>query len=233
MSVVEAKRCNDLKSLVKQECLKRIYISDTPNSKSVGDYGGDSYDYSTPPEKNSVIEKEHREKIVVPLNAINDKYKLTKDQPVLDEEDFAALEAFIIDCQKQKKVDKDAANNACAGGCTGYCYTTCTGECSNVCSGCTNLCTGCGGVCSSSCDGGDCLEDCSSTACKGGCIGSTCSSGSTSTGSCRACDGEGCEPSCKSNGCYGQACLIHCDRGNCRGSATDEEFNPDTGGPAP
>lgn len=244
MNIVNSDRINNLKAQVKEECLKRIYVSSTPNSTSVQSYGGASYDYSTTPANGTIIKEEHREKIVVPLNAINNKFKLTENQKVVDEEDVAALEAFILTCQQQKKVDKNAANNACSGGCTGYCYSTCTGECSGSCSGscsstcsgscsgtcsntCTNECRGCGGHCSSSCTEGDCFGGCSGATCQDNCLGNTCSSGSSSTGSCRACDSVGCQDYCAGNGCYGQACLISCDRSDCRG----REGNPDTGAP--
>ncbi len=245
--IVSADRINQLKEEVKNECLRRSKVSTTSGSFSMTSYAGTEYDYTNVPAANRIINKEHKNKILDPLKAINTSFVKQdgttgnlppRENVVITDIDIATMQSFLTLCESQAIEDTTASNNRCSGGCTGTCFSTCTGGCTASCTstcaqGCANDCTGsctstCAQGCSSSCSSGNaCRGSCTggcSTTCRGDCDGTcsgTCSGGcdSTCTGSCSgAACGAACESYCASNGCYGQTCKVSCSSGNtCRG----------------
>ena len=69
-TILNAKRINDLKKRVKEECKRRS------KEGSVAAYGGESYDYTKVPGSKIPLLAEHYNKLATPLNAIN-KDKIT------------------------------------------------------------------------------------------------------------------------------------------------------------
>ena len=140
-------RINDLKSLVKAECQRRS------KTGSVAKYGGTAYDYSTPPATGKLIAAEHREKLAVPLRAINSS-KVTETETKITDADLLNMEAFVTTLKASAMANKNSTD--CSASCTGLCYS-CTGTCTSGCTSCTG-CSSCSG-CSGSC-WGTCEEDC-------------------------------------------------------------------------
>lgn len=164
-----------LKARVKAECARRKYIG------SVASYAGSSYDYSVQPTGDGLPLPEHANKIIVPLNAINDT-GFSKTRSGLPVKTIESAEKLLTSLEK---IAVDATDSGCKASCTGLCQGTCTetctsgctGECSVACgSGCSNNCTWeCGGscrtYCTEKCDevcAFNCASDCEGT-CKDGC----------------------------------------------------------------
>lgn len=170
----------NLKARVKAECARRQF------NGSVASYASSSYDYTIQPTDGGIPLPEHLNKIIIPLNAINDSgfNQTQKGYLVRNIESAQQLLTTL------ESIDVRASNSGCKSSCTGLCQGTCTGSCENGCTGtCSNGCTGCGGECSTSCLN-TCDGYCTDT-CYGTCI-------SSCTGSCY----EGCYSGCKS-GCQG------------------------------
>ena len=178
----------NLKEKVKSEMLRRN------GNGSVVEYGSETYDYETVPAAGGLILREHPEKNLVPLRAVNPTGlpETISETVLLDE--IVVMETLIEALKAQP--DAATSNNDCAGACTGMCVSICTGSCTGDCTGgCSTTCTGsCSGSCTGSCVGG-CSTSCVGTCdgCSGGCSG--CGSGCafTCTGSCSTSCSGGCQ----------------------------------------
>lgn len=173
-----------LKEKVKAEMLRRCHEG------SLAAYGGDDYDFTA--EKGTQILAEQVNKIIVPINQIDDSgFTIqnigdhAKALNVLDELITTYSEAPL-----------DGSGHMCNASCSGLCYTGCAGDCGGTCS------TGCGGTCKGGCGG-----------CDGSCVGTcghscrdTCSDGCKTT--CRLGCGDGCTDSCAAS--CGNSCSITC-----------------------
>lgn len=187
-----------LKARVKEEMLRRKYKG------TLVSYGSSAYDYTVAPQAGNPVLTEHINKIVIPLNAIND----TGIQEVQSGDafvDIRVLDAFLTKAEGYSLSGKSTdCKSSCSGLCVTGCGTTCTGcsgSCSNNCSGCT----GCGSACQSSCQADNC---------KNGCIG-------TCKGTCHRDCQDDCWGGCKSN-CQG-TCKVVCGNnctGSCKGSCS-------------
>lgn len=161
MALITADRFKSLKAAVKAECQRRKYTG------SVETYGGTDYDYSVTPAAGKIVAKEHSEKNVVPMNAINSsEFPIPSSyENIITESDIATMEAKVA-TWASREVGSDADNSAsdCAASCTGLCHS-CTGNCVSGCTGCTG-CTGtCEGGCQYICGGcGGCGGDCANCA---------------------------------------------------------------------
>lgn len=197
MAKISASRFTDLKARVKAECLRRHY------SGSVSSYGGTAYDYSTPASTNGRIAKEHKDKNVTPLSAINSNTipaSMTNDDQLSDA-DVTKMESFVTVCERRSV--SDSTGSDCRSGCTGLCrgcQTTCTGSCTGSCTGtCTRACANnCSGTCTNACATG-CANNCT-----GGCNTSCSGCGGDCGGTCQSC--RYCASSCNddcTNGCPG------------------------------
>lgn len=198
----------ELKSKVKAEMLRRCYTG------SLKEYGSTTYDFSTKPQTGGQILTEQANKIIEPMNAINDSgfapQNIGDPAKAMDQ-----LYAKILTYSSAPLAGSGHYCNAsCSGLCSTACSATCSGECTGECGGncttsCGNSCTGsCTGSCSGSCSGG-CGGDCTGSGCQGYCSGSCGGCGQYCSGSCVG----GCSTSCV-GGCY-NGCS-----GGCQGSAT-------------
>lgn len=176
MICISPKEYIELKQMVKNECARRKYTD------SVSSYSSNKYDYSIPPANNGPILKEHYEKIVEPMNAINKNntpiveslHKIVDDQDILLQKEW--VEKYS-NRNIHDNVNTDCHNNSCAGmcfSCTGECVGTCSGTCTKSCrESCNNTCNyDCYGECKGSCDGGckgTCTVVCGNHGCTGGC----------------------------------------------------------------
>ncbi len=199
MSVVKAERFAALKAKVKAEMLRRN------QSGSVASYGGAAYDYTTAPAAGRTVRKEHRDKLIEPMRAVNSDV-IPAARGVISESELQNLETRAAVWAARSITDKSGSD--CKSGCGSGCPDGCS-SCPSGCSGCS----GCGSGCPSGCSG------CGS-GCPGGCSG--CGSGCPS--GCSGCSG-GCQSSC-SGGCEDN-CSIRCIggcsggcKGNCSGSCT-------------
>lgn len=172
---IKASRYVNLKAKVKAEMNRRCHTG------SVAAYGGTSYDYSVVPATGGAILKEHRDKILDPLRAVNSDV-IPAPVGYISDAEITNAETRVNAWATRGLADRTASD--CKSGCTGTCntscttgcYTGCTGGCNTGCSGGCDGCDGCDG-CGSGCDGGcsgcgDCGGRCSNC---GGC-GSSCSS---------------------------------------------------------
>lgn len=197
-----------LKARVKAEMQRRKYKG------SLVTYASSSYDYSATPTAGNRVFPEYVNKIVEPLNAIND----TGVDIVTSGDVIKALDkanAFLTTAESYSLTGK---TTDCKASCTGLCITTC----GTSCSGCSGSCTGgCGGSCSG-CSG--CSDTCKTTCAKDNCDSgcwAQCSSNCWGTSCKNYCDG-GCKDTCKggcsgcSNTCTGK-CASSCT-GSCTGS---------------
>ena len=206
-ALITADRIIALKTKIKNECARRSLQG------SVAAYAGTAYDFTTTPAKNGLAKKEHYEKLVIPMNAINSANTPTT-AGIISDANIQRLETNVVVYATRSQYDKTASD--CSSSCTGLCYTTCSGSCSGGCSGCTSCsggcsgCTNCSGGCSGGCTG-YCVDTCADlcggqcTSCVGGC-GGTCQVGCVSRcDGCTNCSGGcsgGCSGSC-SGGCRG------------------------------
>lgn len=191
-TIIGADRFNAIKARVKAECQRRAY------NGSVSAYGGTDYDYTVAPETGKVIQKEHYEKLAVPLNAINSEtFPDTHGARIVNDDELTTMEAKLTVYESRSKTDN--SNNDCAASCTGLCIS-CTGTCTGTCS------TSCSGICENSCNN-DCYGGC-----KGKCD-------TTCTSKCQdSCDVDcwtGCWDTCKDD-CTG-GCELYCEF-NCSGA---------------
>lgn len=199
MSVVKAERFAALKAKVKAEMLRRN------QSGSVASYGGAAYDYTTAPAAGRTVRKEHRDKLIEPMRAVNSDV-IPAARGVISESELQNLETRAAVWAARSITDKSGSD----------CKSGCGSGCPDGCSSCPSGCSGCSG-CGSGCPGG--CSGCGS-GCPGGCSG--CGSGCPS--GCSGCSG-GCQSSC-SGGCEDN-CSIRCIggcsggcKGNCSGSCT-------------
>ena len=182
-SIISPDRFNKLKAKVKAECQRRAYVG------PVNSYSGSDYDYINVPAINTVITKEHYEKIAIPMNAISGDIPVNGAR-VIDGVEMTTMETKVTTLSNIS-LGASQANTGCAASCTGLCSTGCYNECTG-CTSCTSCsgCYGCGG-----CDG-TCSGRCSGT-CSGSC-----------TGGCSACGGcdVNCSGSCWSTSAGGGSC---------------------------
>ena len=204
MGVVKADRFTALKAKVKAEMLRRS------QSGSVASYGGSSYDYTVTPAAGKTVRKEHRDKLIEPMRAVNSDVVPTA-KGTIEEAELANLETRVAVWKARSITDQSGSD--CKAGCTGTCYTGCATGCSGCGSGCPGGCSGCGSGCPTSCSGcgSGCPNGCSS--CPSGCSGcSGCGSGCS--GGCSGCGGvcsDGCPGSCVGSGCS-DVCVNACSR---------------------
>lgn len=190
MAVVSAARFTALKSKVKAEMKRRC------RSGSVASYGGTAYDYTTTPAQGGIILKEHRDKLTVPLAAVNSNaVPNTSGEKIISETELSNMEARVTAWSARSITDRSGTD--CKSGCTGTCYTGCTTGCYGCGSGCPDGCYGCGSGCPDGCSGcgSGCPDGCSG--CGSGCPGSCTGCGSGCPSGCSGC-GTGC-----ANGCRG------------------------------
>lgn len=167
--IISPERFTELKAKVKAEMLRRN------QSGSVASYGGTEYDYTVVPADGKIIKEEHREKLIVPMNAVNSDQVPLSQVSFVNDNEITTLETKINAWATRSLTDKSGSD--CKSGCTGTCYTGCSTGCSG-CSGCSGTCksgctscSGCHGCsgCTSYCVD-HCNNSCSGT-CKGGCYG--------------------------------------------------------------
>lgn len=212
-----ASRFTNLKAKIKAECQRRAYVG------SVTSYAGSSYDYSAAPATDTIIKKEHYEKIAVPMNAITGDIA-TDGARIVSDAELTAMETKVTTLSNIS-LGVSQANTGCNASCTGLCSTGCYDSCTSCtscsgcsgcgsgcagCSGCGDGCTGCGGSCGGNC-GGSCSYNCS-----GGCQQSC--TGGCST-SCSGCTGS-CDSSCWSSAAGGGTCGALCTA-MCQSSSTN------------
>lgn len=195
-----------LKARVKAEMLRRKY------NGTLVSYGSSKYDYEVQPEAGNVVLAEHFNKIVEPLNAINDTGLTTKYSGDL----IVAMETLDTFLTKSEGYALTSKTTNCKASCSGLCVTGCgsgcsgcTGTCSNNCTGCS----GCGNSCSRNCDttcSAKCMYDCEG-ACAEGCS-------SSCMGGCKYTCSSGCSTQCKGT------CLSTCT-GNCKGTCKNDCLN--------
>jgi hypothetical protein len=152
MALISADRMKTLKARVKAECQRR---NKTDNIASYGDTG---YDYTTIPALDGTITLEHRDKIAIPLNAINpDKVTGANTQLLISDNDLTTMDSFLTLLEKAGMTTN--ADAGCKSGCAGACYS-CTSTCEGSCTGCTGTCQGgCQGSCGDGCTA-DCHKGC-------------------------------------------------------------------------
>ena len=199
MKKYSAKEFNEMKKRIKAEVARRN------NNGDISQYAGRDYDYTSNPAKNGEIKLEHVNKIITPLNAINNN--LTEKQKGDTYIDPNVLDAKISIYESKEMT---SSNTGCNASCTGLCSAGCSGTCTGCSGGCEGTCTGtCSGGCSGGCSG------CGS-GCSGGCSGC----GSGCSGGCSGCSGgcSGCSDSCSSS--CGGGCYKSCT-GSCIGCASD------------
>lgn len=208
-AMLVASRFSNLKAKIKAECQRRAYVG------SVTSYAGSSYDYSAAPATDTIIKKEHYEKIAVPMNAITGDVA-TDGARVVSDAELTAMETKVTTLSNIS-LGVSQANTGCNASCTGLCSTGCYDSCTSCtscsgCSGCGDGCTGCGSGCT-----GGCLGGCQTT-CSGYCAGC---SGSCA-GSCTSCDGctGSCSSSCWSSAAGGGTCGSLCTA-MCQSSSTN------------
>ena len=208
-AMCDAVRFTNLKAKIKAECQRRAYVG------SVTSYAGSSYDYSAAPAIDTIIKKEHYEKIAVPMNAITGDVA-TDGARVVSDAELTAMETKVTTLSNIS-LGVSQANTGCNASCTGLCSTGCYDACTSCsgcsgcgsgcsgCSGCGDGCTGCGSGCASSCTGW-CTETC-----RGGCVGSC--------NGCTGCTGS-CDSSCWSSSAGGGSCGTLCTA-MCQSSSTN------------
>lgn len=191
--LLKPERYNTLKAQIKAEMLRRNQTG------SVASYGGANYDYTTAPASDTPLKREHYEKLVQPLRAVNSAGMPSESgaDKVVTEADMALMEAKTA---QFKSIAMDSTSTGCGASCTGLCSSSCTGSCR---SGCGNACSrGCSDGCSGSC-GSSCQRACSI-----GCYGSCGGCGTTCVGDCEGeCDTT-CHALCEEN--CGVQCLVQC-----------------------
>lgn len=158
----------NLKDRVRTEMLRRS------GNGSVVEYGGDAYEYINTPVVGGHVSKEHANKNLVPLQAVNPTGLPEEISFLAMRSEVEAMETLITALETQP--DYATGNNDCAAACTGMCVTACVSGCSTTCTGsCSGTCTGgCSGGCTSACGSG-CSNTCTGTCsgvCGGDCSGS-------------------------------------------------------------
>lgn len=203
--IVQIKRFTDLKANVKAECQKRKYIG------SVEAYGSSEWDYSntsstTVPTKNKDIQKDHYNKISIPLRKIN--WTRVPNGPLnreINDYDLLNFETTWAAFNSRTITDRSATDcsESCTGTCTTNCDTTCYGGCEG---GCGSNCTGgCDNTCKRTCSG-VCTVVCVGYTCQAACSGCTC--------------GDGCEHSCTISCATAETCAETCST-DCYGGCAD------------
>ena len=192
-----ASRFSNLKAKIKAECQRRAYVG------SVTSYAGSSYDYSAAPATDTIIKKEHYEKIAVPMNAITGDIA-TDGARVVSDAELTAMETKVTTLSNIS-LGVSQANTGCNASCTGLCSTGCYDACTSCtscsgCSGCGDACTGCTGC---------------GNSCVGGCYGC----GARCANACNGCTGT-CDSSCWSSAAGGGSCGTLCTA-MCQSSSTN------------
>ena len=187
------------------------------NSRSVGSmatYAGSAYQYTEPPNKDTVeFKSEHIEKITRPLDAITGGSLTPEAGGYVDADTLDAAALKVSELSGKSLTAATQNETGCAASCSGLCYTgcysactgctgtcqgTCQGSCLTTCTGgCKNQCTSCGGSCSNNCTSG-CSGGCKNT-CSGSCSGGCYTECNSCGGSCA----NDCDSSC-SGGCSGR-----------------------------
>ena len=142
MSVVKAERFAALKAKVKAEMLRRN------QSGSVASYGGAAYDYTTAPAAGRTVRREHRDKLIEPMRAVNSDV-IPAARGVISESELQNLETRAAVWAARSITDKSGSDckSGCGSGCGDGCYG-CGGGCGSGCGGCDG---GCSGTCTSQC----------------------------------------------------------------------------------
>lgn len=211
MANIKAERFTALKARVKAEMQRRN------QSGSVAAYGAAAYDYTEAPTAGKTVRKEHRDKLLTPMRAVNSDAVPEASGAVVTEKELANLEARMTAWEARGLTD--ASGSDCKAGCTGACYGGCATGCSG-CSGCSGCGSGCARTCAGTCDGGcedgcggscweRCRDDCTNTCTK------VCASNCDTS-----CSGEcvGCSATCKTT------CYNNCDN-NCSTTCNDGCYN--------
>jgi len=181
-----------LKNKVKAEMLRRCYVGD------LSSYGGSDYDFAVQPQAGGQIMAEQANKIIEPMNAINDSGFILQNggDPAM------AMDQLNAKIAVYESASLSATDHFCKASCAGLCYTecsdTCTGDCTGSCgescsTNCSTTCTGtCSGTCSTSCTGTcvsgcawHCTNTCGGSGCTGSCTGNctnSCSGSTSGTG---------------------------------------------------
>ena len=90
MANISAERIAELKARVKAECLRRCHVD------SVEAYGGQQYDFSKNPASGNIAFEEHAEKVLKPLNAINDaRFPSVRGDRIISDTELTKEEAFL------------------------------------------------------------------------------------------------------------------------------------------
>ena len=156
-NVIKVERFIELKTKVKNECLRRKYVG------PVDEYGGSDWDFSPTPEADNIIDEDYYRKISIPLRKIN--WQNAPNGPFereINDADLLTFEANVTAFMGREITDNVTPTD-CSYSCTGTCTTSCTGGCGNGCTGqCTSSCWEEGAACSS-CSGcsNECVGDCS------------------------------------------------------------------------
>ena len=197
MSVVKAERFAALKAKVKAEMLRRN------QSGSVASYGGTAYDYTAAPAAGRTVRREHRDKLIEPMRAVNSDV-IPAARGVISESELQNLETRAAVWAARSITDKSGSD--CKSGCAGTCYTGCATGCSGCSGSCSGGCSGCGSGCPDGCS--SCPSGCSGcSGCGSGCPGGCSGCGSGCPGGCSGC-GSGCPSGC--SGCGNGSCGVTC-----------------------
>lgn len=190
-SVITASDINELHQRVLDEIARRS------KRRAIGSMSSWTSEatYTNPPAASNVIQIEHANKIINPVNAINDS-GMTAVQVGDVITNFSGLSAKLTTFEtRSKQTNLVGSDHLCNASCTGLCSTgchtgcsgcgeacsanclhTCEGDCEGTCSG------GCTGDCYNSCDRGCsyCSTSCGTSNCKGSCT-NDCAKGCSST----------------------------------------------------
>ena len=126
--IIKYKDFKDLKEKITHECDRRILSHE--KSKSLKDYGDNSnYNFTQDPNSQTLIKKEHYQKIFEPLQAFNnDKFTYNSNKKIIEEDEIILAKSFIISAYDRDVYDAmttDCTNGSCTGLCYGLCYSVC------------------------------------------------------------------------------------------------------------
>lgn len=142
-SAATASDINALKARVKAEMNRRC------QNGSLTAYAGTAYNYTTTPAVGGLINVEHINKILTPMNAITNQTSYGTSKAVGDlitAPNILSTNLAVYEKQAMSKGSTSSCSSSCSGLCTTNCYNACTSctSCSG-CSGCSGTCQGCSG----------------------------------------------------------------------------------------
>ena len=161
-----AQEIASLKERVKKEMKRRA------GNGSLTIYAGTDYDYTVAPEVGGQMLVEHVNKIIVPMNQINNTGFTEKSVGDIAE----AMDTVEVQLSTYEQTNIRPSVNDCATSCSGTCYTGCYTACSSYssCSCGYDCYTGCSGdACKNNC-GTSCNKSCAITCGEGGACGMSC-----------------------------------------------------------